>query len=605
MVGAREKQLLKSVGLVGCGEIAASYLPCLRACGGQVARVFDPDLTRAAAITAPGGAAEGAVRCATLDELLACTDVEIVLNLTPVQHHAEVSRAALLAGKHVWSEKPLAQTQQDARELVALAHQRGLELGCSPLSFWGEAQQTLAHLLRAGALGQVRMAQVDLLCGAHAPADWNNHDALAFNLGGWAQHGRMRVGSMIDVGVYAVALLTALLGPVARVAVVAAKQGARGARGAGGAGRLEHGAEGGEKQIDLYHAPLIDLYHATLIMRSGAVAHVCSSFSLPSTAARKRSLSISGDTGTLTLGDIFNFNTPLSYDGVAAADDGGDIGERRLERGEEGQVRPRGGQVRPRGGAVASGCKLKKGLVYPWRPPYARAASHAHVTDWARGLVLLARSVAANEGASANAPPHAHTLSSGSGERGGAIGAQEVPKAKAEGNRAEGEGDGERPRARAFTGEHAAHIVEVLEAIVSASAGQGQREAAGAPCQPAAGGGRDTPAGAPCQGGGGDIEVKVVEIASCFQPLPMLPLHIVPKQIMAGLARAGAGEGGVHCLQASRIVLGTMVLAQKTCVNDAYALLDAAWALGINWYVWHAVCLGMFGYVCQASHSVT
>jgi hypothetical protein len=106
-------------------------------------------------------------------------------------------------------------------------------------------------------------------------------------------------------------------------------------------------------------------------------------------------------------------------------------------------------------------------------------------------------------------------------------------------------------------------------------------------------------------GGGPHIEVKVVEIASCFQPLPMLPLHIVPKQIMAGLARAGAGEGGVHCLQASRIVLGTMVLAQKTCVNDAYALLDAAWALGINWYVWHAVCLGMFGYVCQASHSVT
>jgi predicted dehydrogenase len=561
-VRAREKQLLKSVGLVGCGEIAVSYLPCLRACGGQVARVFDPDLARAAAITAPGGAAEGAVRCATLDQLLACTEVEIVLNLTPVQHHAEVSRAALLAGKHVWSEKPLAQTQQDARQLVALAHQRGLELGCSPLSFWGEAQQTLAHLLRAGALGQVRMAQVDLLCGAQAPADWNNHDALAFNLGGWAQHGRMRVGSMIDVGVYAVALLTALLGPVARVAVVAAKQGAAaGAAGVerGAEGGAQRGAEGGAQQIpkDLYHAPLIDLYHATLIMRSGAVAHVSSSFSLPSTGGRKRSLSISGDTGTLTLGDIFNFNTPLSYDGVAAADDGGDTGEKREARGEEGEVRPRGG------------CRLKQGLVHPWRPPYARAASHAHVTDWARGLVLMARSVAANEGASANAPPHAHTLSSGSGERDGAIGAQEVPKAKAEGVKAEAEGDGERHRARAFTGDHAAHIVEVLEAIVSASAAKGQREAPGAPCQPAASG-----------GGEENIEVKVVEIASCFQPLPMLPPHMIPKQNMAGLARAGAGEGGV---QASRIVLGTMVLAQKTSVNDAFALLDAAWALGINW----------------------
>jgi predicted dehydrogenase len=149
MVRAREKQLLKSVGLVGCGEIAVSYLPCLRACGGQVARVFDPDLARAAAITAPGGAAEGAVTCASLDELLACTDVEIVLNLTPVQHHAEVSRAALLAGKHVWSEKPLAQTQQDALELVALAHQRGLELVFSPRSSRLGGRRAALHQLRA------------------------------------------------------------------------------------------------------------------------------------------------------------------------------------------------------------------------------------------------------------------------------------------------------------------------------------------------------------------------------------------------------------------------------------------------------------------------
>jgi predicted dehydrogenase len=108
-----------------------------------------PDLALATAITAPGGAAEGPVRCATLDELLACTDVEIVLNLTPVHHHAEVSRAALLAGKHVWSEKPLAQTQQDALELVALAHQRGLELVFSPRSSRQGGRRAALHQLRA------------------------------------------------------------------------------------------------------------------------------------------------------------------------------------------------------------------------------------------------------------------------------------------------------------------------------------------------------------------------------------------------------------------------------------------------------------------------
>ena len=554
-VRAREKQLLASVGVVGCGEIAESYLPCLAACGGQVARVFDPDEARAAAITAPGGAAEGAIRCATVDELLACTEVEIVLNLTPVQHHARVSRAALLAGKHVWSEKPLAETQQDARELVSLARDRSLELGCSPLSFWGEAQQTLAHHLRARALGEVRLAQVELLCGAHAPADWNQNDALAFNLGGWAQHGRMGVGSMVDVGIYALALLTALLGPVARVSVVAAKRAQR-------TGTAQQGAPtaGAERQIDPHNAsridphnaPRIDLYNATLIMRSGAVAHVCSSFSLPS-GARKRSLSISGDKGTLTLGDIFNFNTCLSYDGVAAAD--------ASERGTEGHVRAPG----PGGGP------LKKGLIYPWRPPYVRAAKHAHVTDWARGLVLLARSVAANEyGCTGRGAESALRTSRETAFK--AEGASAHSAGRVVG------GDGERARARAFTGDHAAHLVEVLDAIVSASNVQGERaqgETAGRPGEHLE------------HRGDGEIGVKVVDIVSSFEPLPMLPPHIVPKQNLAGLARVGAEGGGVQApltVEASRIVFGTMVLAE-TKVADPWALLDAAWALGINWYV--------------------
>ena len=184
----REQSLLRRIGLVGCGEIgtssqhqpregglsmissyvdgadatAGSYLACLRACGGRVTHVHDADASRAAALASTeGGGAEGALVCASLEELLDCKDVAIVLNLTPVCAHARVSHACLLAGKHVWSEKPLAETVEEAQALVELARARGLHLGASPLTFWGEAQQTLARHLAAGLIGRPCFAQVD------------------------------------------------------------------------------------------------------------------------------------------------------------------------------------------------------------------------------------------------------------------------------------------------------------------------------------------------------------------------------------------------------------------------------------------------------------
>ena len=139
-----------------------SYAACLSECGGKISCVYDADPEQAAAITSPGRAGEGAKVCSTLEELLASEEVIVVLNLTPVASHAAVSKAALESGKHVWSEKPMAQTEQQAQELVALAKRKGLQIGCSPLTFWGEAQQTLARHIEQGLIGTVRFAQVTL-----------------------------------------------------------------------------------------------------------------------------------------------------------------------------------------------------------------------------------------------------------------------------------------------------------------------------------------------------------------------------------------------------------------------------------------------------------
>src|SRR5437763_12995417 len=94
--------------------------------------VADEDIARARACAAAWG-----VRPYAPDELLAAADVELVVNLTPPLAHVETTRAALEAGKHVYSEKPLAVEVEDGRALVALAHERGLGLGCAPDTFLG------------------------------------------------------------------------------------------------------------------------------------------------------------------------------------------------------------------------------------------------------------------------------------------------------------------------------------------------------------------------------------------------------------------------------------------------------------------------------------
>src|SRR4029079_16009505 len=85
--------------------------------------------------------------------LLADDAVDIVINLTVHQAHYEVTKRALEAGKHVYREKPLALSKNEARELVELAAARGLRLGCSPSTFLGEAQLTATGLIRSGPPG--------------------------------------------------------------------------------------------------------------------------------------------------------------------------------------------------------------------------------------------------------------------------------------------------------------------------------------------------------------------------------------------------------------------------------------------------------------------
>jgi predicted dehydrogenase len=189
------------IALVGAGNIADRYAEAiLRSDGLELAGATDIAAGRADALVEQF---EGVVY-PTLAALLADPAVDTVVNLTAPQAHVEVTAAALEAGKHVHSEKPLALRYEDARMLVELAAARGLRLSSAPATLLGEAQQTLWKRVRDGAVGRVR--------AVYAEANWDRIES-------WHPDPRSlyAVGPLVDVGVYPLAILTAMFGPARRV----------------------------------------------------------------------------------------------------------------------------------------------------------------------------------------------------------------------------------------------------------------------------------------------------------------------------------------------------------------------------------------------------
>ncbi len=192
------------VAVVGCGQIAQHYARSLLSRPERVRLTGGYDIIpeRTAEFASEYGVRAYPDFQAVLDD----PEVRIVANLTTHQAHAEVSAPALLAGKHVHSEKPLACTREDGRRLLRAAKQTGAILSCSPFTFMGEAQQTAIKAIRTGSIGRVLAVYAEMNWGA---IERRNTRPIPFYQKG--------AGPLLDVGVYALTVLTAALGPVKRV----------------------------------------------------------------------------------------------------------------------------------------------------------------------------------------------------------------------------------------------------------------------------------------------------------------------------------------------------------------------------------------------------
>lgn len=187
------------IGVIGCGAISGKYLENLTgrfAYGVEVAAVADliPEKAQARAQEF------GVPRVCTPDELIADPEIGLVVNLTIPVAHYEVSLAALEAGKHVYTEKPLGVTREEGRQLVETARAKGVRLGGAPDTFLGAGLQTCRKLIDEG---------------------WVGTPVTATAFIGMSPRGeryyKRGVGPMLDMGPYFLTALVLMFGPVKRV----------------------------------------------------------------------------------------------------------------------------------------------------------------------------------------------------------------------------------------------------------------------------------------------------------------------------------------------------------------------------------------------------
>lgn len=188
------------VAVIGCGSVSGSYLPHLAKCPhAEVVSVCDilPERARARAeeFHVPH-------HFPHMEKLLAGPEFDLLVNLTDMQEHEHLNREAIAAGKHVWSEKPIANSLAAGQELLAAARGKNLKLWGAPTVVNSPQFRFMAEAIAAGKLGRVAAAHADY---GHLGPDWS---AFFYQGGG---------GSLPDLGVYNLTSLTGLLGPARSV----------------------------------------------------------------------------------------------------------------------------------------------------------------------------------------------------------------------------------------------------------------------------------------------------------------------------------------------------------------------------------------------------
>ena len=332
-----------NVGVMGCGVISRAYVENAAAFESfELVACADLDREQADALGKAGGLAVVGV-----DELIADPSIDIILNLTPPLAHVAVTRQALAAGKHVYTEKPLAIHRAEAAALASEAERLGLRIGCAPDIFLGSAYQAGRAAIDDGAIGEPLAVSAAMLVGGQEV--WHPNPDIFYADG---------AGPLFDMGPYYLTAIVALLGPIAQVAGFASTR------------TLERTIAIGPRTGERFTASTPTHTTAAMELANGVTANLVASFE----AAGQYicDIAIHGSEGVLVLPD------PNAFGGAV-----------RCKRGRGGwEELP----YTSFGGADARGIGLHDMVeaITAGLPHRASGELGAHVVEVARGILLSA-----------------------------------------------------------------------------------------------------------------------------------------------------------------------------------------------------------------------
>ena len=305
------------IGIIGAGAISDQYLSNLITFPDvRVVMIGDLDVARAA----QQADKYGVPRSGRADEVLKDDDVEIVINLTIPAVHAELSSAALSAGKHVWSEKPISLDRESGQALLDQAAASGLRIGVAPDTILGPGVQSALRAIARGDIGRPLTAMTAFQ--GPGPESWHPNPDFFFVPG---------AGPLFDMGPYYLTTLACVFGSFREVAAIGSR--ARDVRVIGSGPRA--GTE----------LPVTVSTQMSALARFEGGESSQSIFSFDSPLRRSGLVEITGETGTLVLPD------PNMFEGVSTLVRGGES----IELPETGFAGGRGSAVLEMARAIRSG----------------------------------------------------------------------------------------------------------------------------------------------------------------------------------------------------------------------------------------------------------
>ena len=289
----------------------------------------------------------------SFEEILADSSIDIVVNLTTPENHFHISSAALNAGKHVYSEKPLAMDFNDAAKLVELAKTKNLILAAAPANALSDAHKLVQQNLQE--IGQPRLVYAEMEDGPVFRDKWTTWKSRSG--APWPGLHEFEIGCTLEHAGYALSWLVSLFGPVKTVNAFAAIS----------------FPDKGEGTEHIQMAP--DFTVGCLQFHSGTIARVTCGLAMP----RDRSLTIVGDQGSITVDDLWDERSHIRLE---------KLGEKRsfMQR-VLNQIEPRFGKFinfRPAPG---------KRLSYPKQTKDVKLPAFPSQIDFARGIADMERAI--------------------------------------------------------------------------------------------------------------------------------------------------------------------------------------------------------------------